>query len=527
MLYAVLETLQVQTIINRYCPSQREIDTGTVAVVLILNRLLAPRPLCHIADWVAQSVLVQQLGLPASKFNDDRLARTLDALAPHGPAIWAEIVDTAQRRYDLDLSLIFYDLTAFVTHGDYAGSDLVKFGMAHNTPSNKRKVKAALGAAPGPDVVTADGNVPIDYWPWAGNTADKTTVQSHLERLGQLLRAHGYQTQQVLVVGDRGTLDDRLALVYDDQHLRYLAGLQPQKKVHQDLVYQMPESRFYQQPLIVRDEPEASYWGVPVAVPFEHEGQRVTHRGLVVLSGPMRRAHADTRTRHFQALWPALNTVAAKAAANTPHYRSAAAVLARAETQLRHSPVGQFVAVWTTGEKGHIQLHWRLKVEALHAAMERDGRYLLVTNDPTLTPQLMLTRYRQKDGVEKRNAVCKQDLVISPIHVHQDERIQALLVLNMVALLTYSLVERQLRQQGCQLTTRRVIAQLTTLTLTETHCRDGSVLRCLAITPEHHDLLQWFTGKWEAVQSAAPPRVVARLGLGRPQPIPLLAPLTR
>ncbi|MBU0491626.1 MAG: hypothetical protein KKB13_07230, partial [Chloroflexi bacterium] len=243
--------------------------------------------------------------------------------------------------------------------------------MAHNTPSNKRKVKAALG-------VTADGNIPVDYWPWAGNTADKTTVQSHLERLGQLLRAHGYQTQQVLVVGDRGTLDDRLALVYDDHHLRYLAGLQPQKKVHQNLVYQLPDSQFYQHPLTASDDPAAGYWGVPVAVPFAHEGRQVTHRGLVVLSGPMRRAHtqcpvdADTRTRHFQALWPALNTVAAKAAANTPHYRSAAAVLARAETQLRHSPVGQFVAVWTTGEKGHIQLHWRLKVEELHAAMERD-----------------------------------------------------------------------------------------------------------------------------------------------------------
>jgi len=390
---AVLESLQVQAIINRYCPSRREIDTGTVALVLILNRLLAPRPLCHIADWLAQSVLVQQLGLPASKFNDDRLARTFAtrALAPHGPAIWAEIVDTAQRRYDLDLSLIFYDLTAFVTHGDYAGSELVKFGMAHNTPSHKRKVKAALG-------VTADGNVPIDYWPWAGNTADKATVQSHLERLGQLLRAHGYQTRPVLIVGDRGTLDDRLALVYDDQHLRYLAGLQPQKKVHQDLVYQLPESQFYQHPLIRQDEPTASYWGVPVAVPFEHAGRQVTHRGLVVLSGPMRRAHADTRARHFEALWPALNTVAAKAAANTPYYRSASAVLARAETQLRRSPVGQFVTVWTTGEQGHIQLHWRLKVEALHAAMERDGRYLLVTNDPALTPQLMLTRYRRRTG---------------------------------------------------------------------------------------------------------------------------------
>jgi transposase len=514
VLYAVLEVLQVRDIINRYCPNQREIDTGTVALVLILNRLLAPRALCHIADWVAQTVLVHQLGLPASKFNDDRLARTLDELAPHCQAIWVEVIHRALRRYDIDLGLIFYDLTAFITHGDYAASDLVKFGMAHNTPSNKRKVKVALGVA-------ADGNIPVDYWPWAGNTADKTTVQSHVERLCQLLRAHGYRPQQVLVVGDRGALDDRLALVYDDLQVHYLAGLQPRKKVHQELVREMSESAFYRHPLTDPTQPGDGYWGVPVRVPFQHHGRTVTHWGLVVLSGPMRRAHARTRARHFAALWPALRTVAEKAAQNTPRYRSAQDVLARAQTQLRNSPVGQFVAVWTTGEKGQIELHWRVKQDELLAAMRQDGRYLLVTNDPTLTPQLMLMRYRQKDGVEKRNAVCKQDLVVSPIYVHKDERIQALLLLNLLALLTYSIVERQLRHQGCPLTTRRWLAQLSTLTLIETHCWDGSVMRRLTpLTPAQRDLVHLL----EMILQPASTRTVGWLGLAHPLPAPRLLP---
>ena len=52
-------------------------------------------------------------------------------------------------------------------------------------------------------------------------------------------------------------------------------------------------------------------------------------------------------------------------------------------------------------------------------------------------------------------------------------------MLNMLALLAYSLLERQLRQQGLQLTTRQLIKRLQHLSLIETHCHDGSCLRRL------------------------------------------------
>ena len=67
VLYALLETLQVRQLINRHCPEQRDVDHGTVAIVLVLNRLMLPLPLYQISDWVGQTVLVSVLGIPASK----------------------------------------------------------------------------------------------------------------------------------------------------------------------------------------------------------------------------------------------------------------------------------------------------------------------------------------------------------------------------------------------------------------------------------------------------------------------------
>lgn len=128
---------------------------------------------------------------------------------------------------------------------------------------------------------------------------------------------------------------------------------------------------------------------------------------------------------------------------------------------------------------------WQVDTEALHHAEERDGRYLLVTNDWSLTHQEMLRLYREKDGVEKRFTICKSDLKVSPVYLHQDKRIASMFLLNMIALLAYSLLERQVRQTGLSMTTRQIIRRLAKVSLIETHCRDGSWLRRLTpVEPE-------------------------------------------
>ena len=196
VLYALLETLKVGQVINPHCPTQAEVDHGTVALVLLLNRLMFPLPVYQVADWVGQTVLGAVLGVPAAKFNDDRLGRTLDALYPHLEEIWLKVVETARLKADIDLSLIFYDLTAFVAQGRYADSEIIDFGFAHNTPSNKRKFKMALN-------VTADGHLPWLYHLWSGRTAAQATVESNMTNLAHWLRRHSYRIQETLVIGDR------------------------------------------------------------------------------------------------------------------------------------------------------------------------------------------------------------------------------------------------------------------------------------------------------------------------------------
>ena len=162
-------------------------------------------------------------------------------------------------------------------------------------------------------------------------------------------------------------------------------------------------------------------------------------------------------------------------------------------------------------EQGQVQLCWWPDRHALWKADQRDGRYLLVTNDWSLSSKQMLALYRQKDGVEKRFTVSKSDLKVSPIYLHKDERIEAMLLINMLALLAYSLLERQARQNGLQMTTRRIIQKLESLDVIETQCWDGSRLcRLVPVDQEQAALL------------AALRQVLAELVIPR-SPHPLLA----
>lgn len=501
-LYPMLKELEVAEIVDKYCPTEAEVEHGTVVSVLVLNRLTAPRPLYHVARWMACTILPLVLGLSARKFNDDRLGRTLDAIEPHLREIWIEIVVRALERYDIDSSIIFYDLTAFVMMGSYEGSELVDFGFAHNTPLNKRKVKLAANA-------TQDGGIPFDWAAICGRESDTATAEGNMQQLLQVLGRRDGPQDGVLVVNDRAMLNSHLAIVYEarkKEGLYYLCGLEPRTNEHKDLLASVSLQELQANYLLGRDGHR--YWGVKRPITFiyvyeDEEGneieKRVTHTALIVLSEATRRQWRCTRIKQLRALSAQLQEEV-KDKLNQPYWRNPETIRQRAQSRLDDSPVGELMKVEVRGEYGAVEMQWRVDRDALRERCRQDGRYLLVTDHPTLSSVEMLQIYKDKDQIEKRFQVTKQVLLVRPIYLHKDERIEAMLLVNMIALLVYSLVERRCRRNGLQITARQLLYEFAPLHVIETRCWDGSVLyRCMPLTPRQQDILRRM-GLTEATQ---------------------------
>jgi transposase len=174
--------------------------------------------------------------------------------------------------------------------------------------------------------------------------------------------------------------------------------------------------------------------------------QCTTHKGWVVVAGPLRNQWRQARETQLQELESSLEQLSREI--GQLRLRSDKAVQRRVNARVRNSSVGQFLSVTVnTTLTGEVKLFWGRIQAALNEAERFDGRYLLVTNDWSLSPQEMFRRYRQKDGVEKCFRLCKSDLQVSPLYLHQDKRISTMLFLNMIALLAYTLLQRQMQQR--------------------------------------------------------------------------------
>jgi transposase len=500
-LYPILKELEIAKIVDAYCPTEAEVKNGIVVSALVLNRLTAPRPLYKVMDWMFCSILPLVWSIPARKFNDDRLGRTLEAIEPHLQVIWLEIIAQAFKHYDIDLSVIFYDLTAFIMMGEYEGSELADFGFAHNTPMDKRKIKLA-------DNVIQDGSISLWWRALSGRKADTATAEKNMEQLRKALRQYPWPEGGVLVVGDRAMLNDRLAIVYDDQKgqategctLYYLAGLEQRKNEHKALVADVTLEELQDNYLM--GKVGKRYWGVKRPITFTHtyedvEGKeverQVTHTALVVFSEA---THRNWRRKYLAQLRELSQLLQAevKDRLNEPYWRTVKTIRQSAQSRLDNSPVGEAMKVEVWGEYGDVEMRWWVDREALRDMCRLKGRYLLVTNHPQLSSVEMLETYKDKDKVEKHFRVAKGVLRVRPIYLHKDERIAALLLVNMIALLVYSLVERRCRRNGLHITGRQMLYAFGPLHVIESRFVDGSVLyQSMPLTPHQRGIL-WRMG---------------------------------
>ena len=98
---------------------REEIPCSLMAMVLVLCRLCDPSSELHIAeDFFRHSAPPDLLGIPSDKINEDRLYRALDRLLPHKTQLEAFLKERLGELFDLNDSLLLYDVTSTCFEGE-------------------------------------------------------------------------------------------------------------------------------------------------------------------------------------------------------------------------------------------------------------------------------------------------------------------------------------------------------------------------------------------------------------------------
>lgn len=489
LLWPILTGLQVCRLTNGLVPSQADIDMGRIVMLLTLNRLLAPQPLYHVQDWLAETVLPQVLDILPQKAYDNRLGRALDRLYPHLGELWAGLASRAIQVYDLDLNVLHWDITSLYFEGAYTDSELAAYGYSRDHRPDTKQVNLEVD-------VTHDGYVPILYHILPGNTADITRPLPHLRALLRFLARPELADRRLrpILVSDCKMVTSEAVFACHHHGLFYLGPL-PNGTATEALLRSVSAEELAAHPLAYRpqrvrpDDPHfVPYQGVWRPFTFEHEGERVTDRALVVWSAGKQRLDEQKRKTHLKRLLNRLADIQKKL--NTRRYKQRAYVEQRLLTVQQGNPAHRLVDVHLRGEDGALELTFRINRRRLAEAQALDGRYALVTNAPHLGANEALTLFKGQDGAEKRFRVVKGPLLVRPLFVRTDRRIEGLVFITLLALLVQAILERACRQRGLTVTAEKLFRGFASLQAVDLMWADGSRQRRAAeLTPFQAEVL--------------------------------------
>ena len=432
------EKLGLVEAVDRFCPirSVAEYTHGQVVLALVANRLTHPRPLSSFEEWGDDFAVAETLGIASCKLNDDRLGRTLDALAEHLAEVCNLVARRAVERFGISIAELHWDLTHLAFTGGYQDQEeaypQVRKGR---TPEQTivRQVRAGL-------LVSEDGAVPLLGESFDGNREDTTSVEPALVRLDALRDALPGRDQPPLVVGDSKLLSAGNVGAFERRALRFVCPHRKDGPMKRRLAA-LDERTLL--PLAYR--PERHKPGEPRYLAREDEltiaGVRL--RALYVLSLDDRDAARAQRERQ---LGRAAEEIGKLNRGVPEKRRTAAEVERRAQAILERRRVDTLTRLSLVEQDGYPQARIERDPEAIRATEALDGRYCLVSNDHALSADELFAAYKRQHLVEGRFADFKGPLAVRPVFLHNNRRVAALVGVIGLALLLYGLVERTVRR---------------------------------------------------------------------------------
>jgi len=416
---------------------------GEIACVLAASRLASPSPLYDIAGWASSAAVPELLGTPAVLLNDDRLGRSLEALAKVAEDIRGQLMLTAVREFGVaDASRLHLDLTAVRFAGHYDGSGLVARGWAADRRI-ARQVKTLQASVP--------AGVALYFRPHKGSSSELPVFMQALETLAAAL------PPGLVVVADSGLGYTENLCAADAKSVRFVVPLRADTGWAARFTADIPAGLAALQVLghvsyRERDLPPArrTIWkGLLAPFPVTAgDGARHDLRAAYIWSSEEAATVGEARERALARAEAALGRV--RNGLGGRYYKTRKQVDARVAQILTGQAAG-LLAVTTGTRAGKPVISWARDTAAITAASQLDGLYALATNLPDhndgtpLTALDALSIYKDQWIVEQRHRDLKQTLRVRPVFLHNDDRIQALIAIIGIALMIFGLIEAELR----------------------------------------------------------------------------------
>jgi transposase len=425
-------------------------------------------PLYRLEEFFAQHDTELLLGkaLPAQAFNDDTVGRVLDRLYEIGTMkLFTACAVRADPLFGLDKRHVHFDTTSMSVYGDYAlpEDQEVPFTITHGYSKDKRPDLKPFVLA----TLCVDRAVPLWGKPYDGNASDNTVHNTLLSNLATFLAQHGVAPGAYIYVADAALVtEENLAALGDTFFVSRLPATSSEcGRIIQEAVAHdaWEEVGVLAQTKPTKKRPGTFYNVYEGAVTLYEQ----PYRAVVVQSSAQDKRRLKRLDREFQASYTTLQATARAAAKQEYFCRADAEVAAEALRAMQTDDHQVEVAVEECPKygKGRPSTRQPRVVKALryglqptltersaHLAQQREaaGCFVLLTNTPTAGPMAhravdVLKVYKAQHGVEQNYGFLKDPVVVHSLFLKKPERIEALGLVLLLALLIWRVMERSMR----------------------------------------------------------------------------------
>ena len=452
--------------------SRTQLSTVRSLMVLVRNVLLSRQPVYGVAEWAAQfrPDLLDLAEHEVARLTDDRLGRSLQQLfLSSGPALTLGVVRHSVQEFAVSLNELHNDSTSISFYGSYEAAacegnqggratHAITWGHSKDHRPDLKQLLYIL-------TVSEDGGIPVYFTTASGNTSDDRTHCATWDLLRELVGRPDF-----LYVAD--------CKLASSGNLSYIDGAGGR------FVTVMP--RTYKEDGLFRTRLRAGSPPVTWRLLYEilDEREEVRDRFSTatdeMLSGDgyrllwyhsQRKADLDslTRTRRIQRALTQLEELRTRLTGTRTRFRRRDQVAEAVAQILADQDVTAWVIVqiverheetfhqatpgrpnqdtqYVKRTKLGYTLSWELDQARLSEAQRDDGVFPLLTNDRVLDAEQVLRAYKRQPVIEKRFSQLKTDFNVAPVYLQNVARIQGLLAVYFLVLLTQTLMERELRQ---------------------------------------------------------------------------------
>jgi hypothetical protein len=131
-----------------------------------------------------------------------------------------------------------------------------------------------------------------------------------------------------------------------------------------------------------------------------------------------------------------------------------------------------FFEVKLEDNEGELCFDYHIKKEEVAREAQLDGKYILVTS-LTSSMDEALRDYKGMNKMDRRMSFLKGPLKIRPVFLQRDDRIKALVLVNILALMVYSLLEWVASRRGVDGTGRYLLSWFRYFSLVKIEFGDG------------------------------------------------------